>query len=291
MSKAVSNAPFQFSKCIQDTFCSCLQNDTGKAKNCAKEKKLQYTLSHFNFKFKFSFEPIASEAVLHALTWCKDAKKGHQLQISFQQFYINKLCKPKEKKKSRSVSHKLIIPSEQTKHYIWWHTCHTAFHENFKLYYVSSLRSKTKLPFHSIWLPLSSLLLPSQFHLKDNRYGWYHFKMRCIFYIRTRVLVCVCTNELNWHTILFIPYTKQFAILNHSFTTKRNEEKTDMNGEKICWNYFLRFKSNVCRVWITHAQSKQEKTSICRVLPATVMCGICWLLSARWCITSNESKR
>lgn len=68
-----------------------------------KKTKLQYTLLHF--KFRFSFESISSKTFCtHSHAAKMWEKKGHQLQISFHQFCINKLCKPNEKKIKISVA-------------------------------------------------------------------------------------------------------------------------------------------------------------------------------------------
>lgn len=169
------------------------------------------------------------------------------MQITFHQFYINILCNPQ---KSRSVSHKFIIPTREKIILITYDaTCDVISMKipNYLiLYYVSSWRSKTKLAFYSINTRFSpSISFEGQSIWKTRAGDTFFYTIPKCDVRGTLYMCCVRSNELNGHTILFIPGTKQFAILNH-YTRRRMWKKTttknDMNGEKNTSNHFLRVK-------------------------------------------------
>lgn len=171
---------------------------------------------------------------------------------------------------------------------------HTALHGNFKLYYVSSLRSKTKLPFYSIWLPALSLspititVLSEGQSIRMILFSC-SSEMRCTFCIHVRVHVYApkwikLTHNSQFYSFR-IPNILQFLII-HSFIHSREKQRHEWRKKSTEIIFYV---SNKMCVVCESLAIEEEKISI-SCATGNIVCGICWLLSA-WRLYYVEKNR
>lgn len=171
---------------------------------------------------------------------------------------------------------------------------HTALHGNFKLYYVSSLRSKTKITISFYLAPRALALSYYRTVLSEGQsiriilFSCYS-EMRCTFCIHVRVHVYApkwikLTHNSQFYSFR-IPNNLQFLII-HSFIHSREKQRHEWRKKSTEIIFYVSNKMCV----VCESLAIEEKKISISCATGNIVCGICWLLSA-WRLYYVEKNR